>query len=195
MTAHENVSRILKQSQTVVWTVLYCTNVQALWIVPYWLYSSAIYFSVLYWQYSTNVQMPWVQCTLLCTVLLCIVLYHCTDALCTMYITLCCTALYCIVPLHCTGALCPLLMDLCGDSFPFYILVAILFGFSLSAWPAVTSSMLVIRNLSIYLFFYQSIVLKNICIYLFLLVLKGPIFLSIYLSIYLPKVGCLAWIS
>ena len=104
--------------------------------------------------------MPCVQCTLLCTVLLCIVLYHCTDALCTMYITLCCTALYCIVPLHCTGALCPLLMDLCGDSFPFYILVAILFGFSLSAWPAVTSSMLVIRDLSIYLFFYLSIQLS-----------------------------------
>ena len=41
------------------------------------------------------------------------------------------------------GALCPFFMDLCGDDFASYIVVAIMFGFSLSAWPAVTSSMLV----------------------------------------------------
>jgi hypothetical protein len=33
-------------------------------------------------------------------------------------------------------------MDLCY-SFPTFLAVSILFGFSLSAWPAVTSSMLV----------------------------------------------------
>jgi hypothetical protein len=53
-------------------------------------------------------------------------------------------------------------MDLCY-SFPTFLAVSILFGFSLSAWPAVTSSMLVSNsktinatttfyNLSIFLF-------------------------------------------
>jgi MFS family permease len=41
-----------------------------------------------------------------------------------------------------SGALCPFFMDLCGD-FPSYIVVSIMFGLTLSAWPAVTSSMLV----------------------------------------------------
>eukprot|EP00092_Neocalanus_flemingeri_P040553 GFUD01044159.1.p1 GENE.GFUD01044159.1~~GFUD01044159.1.p1 ORF type:complete len:530 (-),score=120.76 GFUD01044159.1:144-1733(-) len=40
------------------------------------------------------------------------------------------------------GAICPFLMTLCFD-FWSYIIVCILFGVSLSAWPAVTSSMLV----------------------------------------------------
>jgi len=40
------------------------------------------------------------------------------------------------------GAMAPLLMDLCS-TYVAYILVSILFGLSLSAWPAVTSSMLV----------------------------------------------------
>jgi hypothetical protein len=40
------------------------------------------------------------------------------------------------------GAMSPLIMDLCY-SFPTFLAVSILFGFSLSAWPAVTSSMLV----------------------------------------------------
>jgi hypothetical protein len=54
-------------------------------------------------------------------------------------------------------------MDLCS-SFPTFLAVSILFGFSLSAWPAVTSSMLVsnykttnttttFKNLSFYIFF------------------------------------------
>ena len=43
----------------------------------------------------------------------------------------------------CTGALCPFSMDMCGSSFPGYIMVSIMFGLTLSAWPAVTSSMLV----------------------------------------------------
>lgn len=42
-----------------------------------------------------------------------------------------------------SGALCPFFMDLCGSDFASYIVVSIMFGFSLSAWPAVTSSMLV----------------------------------------------------
>jgi len=41
------------------------------------------------------------------------------------------------------GAICPFFMDLADSSFPFYVVVSILFGLSLSAWPAVTSSMLV----------------------------------------------------
>jgi len=41
------------------------------------------------------------------------------------------------------GALCPFSMDMCGSSFPGYIMVSIMFGLTLSAWPAVTSSMLV----------------------------------------------------
>jgi len=40
------------------------------------------------------------------------------------------------------GAVCPFFMDL-SAGFAAYIVVSILFGFSLSAWPAVTSSMLV----------------------------------------------------
>ncbi len=48
----------------------------------------------------------------------------------------------CYTPFSLLGAMSPLIMDLCY-SFPTFLAVSILFGFSLSAWPAVTSSMLV----------------------------------------------------
>ena len=110
MTTHENVSSILKQSQTVVWTVLYCTNVQALWIVLYrtdltvppsiFLYCTYstvpmyrcpvynVHYFVLYCSvlYCTTVQMLCVQCTLPCAALVCTVLYHCTvQVLCVRF--------------------------------------------------------------------------------------------------------------
>ena len=54
------------------------------------------------------------------------------------------------------GSLCPALMTFCYD-FTSFTVICILFGLSLSAWPAVTSSMLVTQHLSV-----ESTIMKNL---------------------------------